>query len=137
VGEASRWVPRGLTFELDGPDGPPPELRPPPPLHLDGLRPGRPGTTNEVVATKIRPAYAAMLGSRARALAATGRFAEAAAPLATALELDPENARLHLLAGDLAAAQGDEARARGAYEAAVHLAPDDPEVAARLEAMRR
>lgn len=133
VGEGYRWMPRGLTFELSHADSPMPALLPLPPLHLEGLQTG-PGSRNEVVATKVRPAYAEMLGNRGRFLAASGQLEEAKEPLATALALDPDNAQLRLLSGDIAMAEGRREDARKAYERAARLAPDDPQIAARLRA---
>lgn len=104
---ASGWqpVPEGLVFRLYA-DG---EFHPPPELVLDtrSLTAGTRRTApDDVVETKVRPAYAGMLVNRGLYLAAHERLESAREAAAAALALAPQDARARRLADRLAAQGG-------------------------------
>jgi Flp pilus assembly protein TadD len=74
----------------------------------------------------LRRRWAIVLGQRADALVETGRAVDAVAVYRLALEIAPDDPRIHLNLGIAQRAAGDLAGAIDSYRRSAALAPDDP-----------
>lgn len=133
VGTGFTWIPEGLVMRL-APASPVPAAATPadfPGLDTSGL-PAIDDCRDEVARAKVLPAYAIMLANRGRYLTLQGRVEEALACFGEALRIHPGFDRTHEFLGELYLQAQDLPKARGAFQQALRLNPQNAAAAQAL-----